>query len=55
MAKLGLDGSDPAPLLAMPWERLVEGLEADDPVIAGRVYFGPVLDMTNLPRHPVLA
>jgi para-nitrobenzyl esterase len=52
MAKLGLDGSDPAPLLAMPWERLVEGLEADDPVIAGRVYFGPVLDMTNLPRHP---
>jgi para-nitrobenzyl esterase len=52
MAALGLDGSDPAPLLAMPWERLVEGLEADDPVIAGRVYFGPVLDMTNLPRHP---
>jgi para-nitrobenzyl esterase len=39
-------------LLSASWEQLVEGLEADDPVVAGRVYFGPVLDMTNLPRHP---
>jgi para-nitrobenzyl esterase len=52
MAALGLDGTDPAPLLEMPWERLVEGLDADDPVLGGRVYFGPVLDHTNLPRHP---
>lgn len=52
MAALGLDGSDPAPLLEMPWEKLAEGLQADDPIIPGRVYFGPVLDMTNLPRHP---
>jgi para-nitrobenzyl esterase len=52
MARLGLDGTDPAPLLTMPVERLVEGLAADDPIIPGRVYFGPVLDMTNLPRHP---
>jgi para-nitrobenzyl esterase len=52
MAKLGLDGTDPAPLLEMPVERLVEGLQANDPIIPGRVYFGPVLDMTNLPRHP---
>jgi para-nitrobenzyl esterase len=52
MGKLGLAGTDPAPLLALPWERLVEGLQADDPLMPGRVYFGPVLDMTNLPRHP---
>jgi para-nitrobenzyl esterase len=52
MAELGLDGTDPAPLLEMPWERLVEGLDADDPVLGARVYFGPVLDHTNLPRHP---
>jgi len=52
VAALGLDGTDPAPLLEMPVERLVEGLAVADPVIAGRVYFGPVLDMTNLPRHP---
>jgi para-nitrobenzyl esterase len=52
MAALGLDGTDPVPLLEMPWERLAEGLQADDPIIPGRVYFGPVLDMTNLPRHP---
>nr|WP_166179873.1 carboxylesterase family protein [Altererythrobacter segetis] len=52
MSKLGLAGADPAPLLALPWERLAEGLQADDPLMPGRVYFGPVLDMTNLPRHP---
>jgi para-nitrobenzyl esterase len=52
MAHIGLDGSDPAPLLKLPWQRLVEGLAAPDPIIPGRVYFGPVLDMTNLPRHP---
>jgi para-nitrobenzyl esterase len=52
MTALGLSGTDPAPLLELPWQRLVEGLQAADPVIPGRVYFGPVLDMTNLPRHP---
>jgi para-nitrobenzyl esterase len=52
MGKLGLSGADPAPLLEMPWERLVEGLRADDPLMPGRVYLGPVLDMSNLPRHP---
>jgi para-nitrobenzyl esterase len=50
LSKLGV--TDPAALRELPVERLVEGLAADDPVIAGRVYFGPVLDMTNLPRHP---
>jgi para-nitrobenzyl esterase len=50
MTALGV--TDVAALIKLPWQRLVEGLQADDPVIPGRVYFGPVLDMTNLPRHP---
>lgn len=39
-------------LLAMPAERLVEGLSATDPILGGGVYFGPVLDMKWLERHP---
>ena len=42
----------PAALLAMPVERLVEGLGAVDPIIGGGVYMGPVLDMKWLTRHP---
>ena len=42
----------PGDLLTMPVERLVEGLDADDPVMGGNVYFGPVLDMKWLSRHP---
>lgn len=52
MAELGLPPDDPTPLLTLPAARLVEGLAATDPILGGRVYFGPVLDMTNLPRHP---
>ncbi|WP_052322020.1 carboxylesterase/lipase family protein [Novosphingobium sp. MBES04] len=53
MAKLGLAPSEVDALRTMPVERLVEGLDARDPVMSsGPVYFGPVLDMTNLPRHP---
>ncbi|WP_126174333.1 carboxylesterase/lipase family protein [Altericroceibacterium xinjiangense] len=51
-AELGLDEGDVESLLTLPVERLVEGLGATDPILGGRVYFGPVLDMTNLPRHP---
>ena len=36
----------------MPAERLVEGLGATDPILGGGVYFGPVLDMKWLTRHP---
>ena len=36
----------------MPVQRLVEGLAATDPIIGGAVYFGPVLDMKWLIRHP---
>jgi para-nitrobenzyl esterase len=39
-------------LLAMPTERLVEGLAAEDPILGGGVYMGPVLDMRWLSRHP---
>ncbi|QAY76011.1 carboxylesterase/lipase family protein [Sphingosinicella sp. BN140058] len=42
----------PADLAAMPLERLIEGLGATDPILGGGVYFGPVLDMKWLTRHP---
>jgi para-nitrobenzyl esterase len=51
LAKLGVK-EDLAPLLTMPVERLVEGLSATDPILGGGVYFGPVLDMKWLLRHP---
>ena len=47
-AKLGA-GVDPA---VAPAAMLVEALGAVDPVLSGGVYMGPVLDMTNLVRHP---
>ncbi len=50
MARLGANRVDD--LLAMPVERLVEGLAATDPYLGGGVYMGPVLDMTWLLRHP---
>jgi para-nitrobenzyl esterase len=52
MAALGLKRTDGAGLLAAPSERIVEALQATDPIMGGAVYFGPVLDMVNLPRHP---
>ena len=52
LAELGLGEDDVGSLLELPTERLVAGLEATDPVLGGSIYFGPVLDMTNLPRHP---
>ncbi|WP_374132572.1 carboxylesterase/lipase family protein [Sphingomonas sp. 28-62-20] len=52
LAKLGVFERDLSPLLAMPIEKLVEGLSATDPILGGGVYFGPVLDMKWLTRHP---
>lgn len=52
LAKLGVSGSNLDPLLVMPVEKLVEALDADDPYLGGGVYFGPVLDMKWLTRHP---
>jgi len=47
----GLKAS-PSDAASMPVERLMEGLAAPDPIIGGAVYFGPVLDMKSLGRHP---
>ncbi|MGA1797341.1 carboxylesterase/lipase family protein [Sphingomonas sp. 4RDLI-65] len=52
LAKLGVAEGDLSPLLAMPVETLVEALDATDPILGGGVYFGPVLDMAWLTRHP---
>lgn len=52
MRELGLGDSDVATLTTLPYDRLVEGLAATDPVIGGGIYFGPVLDMIHLHRHP---
>ncbi|WBY09274.1 carboxylesterase/lipase family protein [Sphingomonas sp. 7/4-4] len=52
LGKLGVKESDLGALLALPQEKLIEGLSATDPVLGGGVYFGPVLDMKWLTRHP---
>ncbi|MES2441558.1 MAG: carboxylesterase/lipase family protein [Pseudomonadota bacterium] len=52
LAKLGVKETDLSPLLAMPTERLIEGLDTVDPILGGGLYFGPVLDMKWLVRHP---
>jgi para-nitrobenzyl esterase len=50
---IDLDPSDIDVLRDLPVERLLRGLEAPDPVLGyGSVYFGPVLDMRSLQRHP---
>lgn len=36
----------------LPAEKLVEAQDARDPILGGGVYFGPVLDMKWLLRHP---
>jgi len=42
-------GGDP---VTMPVAALVDALDATDPILSGGVYFGPVLDMRWLTRHP---
>jgi para-nitrobenzyl esterase len=39
-------------LLSLPTQALVDGLGATDPILGGGIYFGPVLDMRWLQRHP---
>jgi para-nitrobenzyl esterase len=49
----GIGEKDIASLQTVPVEQLLRGLEASDPVLGyGSVYFGPVLDMRSLQRHP---
>lgn len=52
LERLKIDERDLLPLLDMPAERLVEAQDAVDPILGGGVYFGPVLDMKWLLRHP---
>ncbi|TCP33737.1 carboxylesterase/lipase family protein [Sphingomonas sp. BK235] len=52
LAALRVDECDLAPLLALPAARLVEALDTRDPILGGGLYFGPVLDMRWLSRHP---
>lgn len=37
---------------SLPVSALLDALDAADPVLGGRVYFGPVVDMRHLLRHP---
>jgi para-nitrobenzyl esterase len=40
-------------LRTLPWARIVEAMQATDPIIGrGRLHFGPVLDERTLQRHP---
>jgi para-nitrobenzyl esterase len=52
LAKLGVAETDLDALLAKPVGALVDALDAVDPILGGGVYFGPVLDMKWLTRHP---
>ncbi len=52
LARLGVREDRLDPLLDMPVEKLVDALGATDPILGGGVYFGPVLDMKWLVRHP---
>lgn len=52
LGKLGVSEKNLDPLLAMPIEKIIEGLSAEDPYLGGGVYMGPVLDMKWLTRHP---
>ena len=52
LARLGVADHDLSPLLTMPQEKLVAALDTTDPILSGGLYFGPVLDMTWLTRHP---
>lgn len=42
----------PGDLLDIDVARLLDGLKAEDPILGGGLYMGPVLDMKWLTRHP---
>ncbi|MGN6269907.1 MAG: carboxylesterase/lipase family protein [Sphingomonas sp.] len=52
LARLGLAETGAARLVDMPVERLIEALDADDPIEHGAIYMGSVLDGRALTRHP---
>ncbi|GAA0547253.1 carboxylesterase/lipase family protein [Rhizomicrobium palustre] len=50
---LGITKANLGELKTLPQEKLVAALSTKDPIIgSGGVYFGPVLDMKHLLRHP---
>ena len=51
LARLGIADA-PQRLLDQPVEKLIEALDADDPIERSPIYFGPVLDGRSLARHP---
>lgn len=53
LAALRLPEARVQELRTLPVERLLEAMQATDPIIGrGRLYFGPVLDERSLQRHP---
>ncbi|RYY25192.1 MAG: carboxylesterase/lipase family protein [Sphingomonadales bacterium] len=50
--RAGVKPDNLQPLLDMPMAKLIEATDATDPILGGGVYFGPVLDMKWLTRHP---
>ncbi|WP_288412502.1 carboxylesterase family protein [uncultured Sphingomonas sp.] len=44
--------ASPAEAATLPVARLIDALSAEDPILGGGVYMGPVLDMRSLQRHP---
>ncbi len=52
LIKLGIAERDSGQLLTLAPERLLEGVDAVDPILGGPVYFGPVVDQRSLRRHP---
>ncbi|MBW8810724.1 MAG: carboxylesterase/lipase family protein, partial [Lysobacter sp.] len=52
LARLGIKDAEARRLLDQPVEKLIEALDADDPLEHSAIYFGPVLDGRSLARHP---
>ncbi len=53
LARLGLAKADASVLKTMPMAKLIEALDARDPLDSSQgLYFGPVLDERMLTRHP---
>jgi len=52
LARLGIKDNEPRRLLDQPVEKLIDALDADDPIERSLVYLGPVLDGRSLARHP---
>jgi para-nitrobenzyl esterase len=52
LARLGMAPDALGALRTMAVERLIDALQAEDPILGGGLYMGPVLDMRWLLRHP---